>query len=491
MPTLDSASTDKSSLDQIAKALNNNQQIIAFFIAAFVFYLTQKHVDARFFLGDARNYWQLSSYILNFSFPENLRGYFFPLLLSPAKYLSETFPQLGFLPLRILQAIAYSYILSILLPNLFLRIFGGHATLSRRLIIPCLVAIFFPGLISYPLSDLPAFALTLSSIYLLISAEQKKSRAGIYSLLFAAGLLAYGAYNTRPIYIFSLAASAIAIPFIIFSSRALSTKMLATLIFTIGSAAGSIPQVMINLEHYQSASPMVISNVGETSLFATQLKWGITIQRYETLLDKSTEKASGIYYFDPVGEEFFKSHALSETTATVPWYLGLALSEPIVFSKIYLRHFINGIDVRDHVVYTTSPSIQKSLRSAMSISVFFLGLFLLLRAILKPSLSCSTARPQTLSKLFWLIVLVIPVAAIIPGAIETRFFFPLQALCYGAIAFKASLPTSKNLLTSKTLLLALAYVALVSYSIVTTNASMLCRTSIVFESHKAVEIQPE
>ncbi|QAX83300.1 hypothetical protein C2E19_05370 [Pseudomonas sp. DTU12.3] len=487
MLTVASASKHKSRLDRTAKVIQDKQKIIAFFIAALLFYLIQKHIDARFFLGDAKDYWYLSSYIWNFSFPENLRGYFFPLLLSPAKYLSETFPQLGYFPLRLLQAFAYSYSLCILLPDLFSRIFGGHVTLLRRLIVPCLVAIFFPGLISYPLSDLPAFSLILSSIYLLISAEKKTSHSGMYAMLFAAGLLAYGACNTRPIYIFTLVALAISIPLLIFGSRALSTKILATLIFALGAATCSIPQAMINIKHFNSSSPLVISNIGETSLFATQLKWGITIQRYETLLDKSNEKVSGIYYFYPAGEEFFKSRGLNEVTATVPWYLGMVLSEPVVFSRIYLRHFINGIDVRDQEVYTTSPSVQKSIRSAISIALFFFGFFLLARSIPEPSSPASDTKKQTLSRLFWLIVLIIPVVAIIPGAIETRFFFPLQVICYSAIAFKTSIPTSKSLLTTKALLLILVYVILVSYSIVTTNASMLNRTSIIFESHKAID----
>lgn len=487
MLTLDSASASKSCWDKAVEILNSNQKAIAFVIATIVFYLTQKNIDARFFLGDARNYWQLSSYILNFTFPENIRGYFFPLLLSPAKYLSETFPQLGYLPLRALQAITYSYILSILLPNLFLKILGGHTTLARRLVVPCLAAAFFPGLISYPLSDLPAFALTLASIHLLISAEQKTSRTGVFSTLFAAGVLAYGAYNTRPIYIFSMIALVTAIPFIVFVTHTFSKRMMAMLIFSIGAATCSIPQAMINHKHYQSLSPMVIAKVGETSLFATQLKWGITIQRYETQLDKNNEKASGIYYFDPAGEEFFNSRGLHEITATVPWYLGMVISEPVVFGKIFFRHLINGIDVRDPAVYTTSPSIEKRTRSAMSISLFFLGSFLLIRAILEKPITTLNPAYKKSSKLFWLTVLVIPVVAIIPGAIETRFFFPLQALCYSAIAFKITLPTSKNLFTIKSCVLASVYVTLVLYSVMTTNTSMLCRTSMVFESHKAAE----
>jgi len=480
METTASAIKNGTRLEQIAKTIDVNQKIIAFIAVTFIFYLAQKSINARVFLGDAKDYWYLSSYIWDFSFPKNLRGYFFPLLLSPAKYLSESMPQFGYLPLRILQAVAYSYSLCILFPDLFVKIFGGTSSLPRRLVVPCLVAIFFPGLISYPLSDLPAFTLTISSIYLLLSADKKTSHTWMYSIVFVAGILAYGACNTRPIYIFTLAALVLAIPLVIFKSHALSTKILATLIFVVGAAICSTPQTMINIKHFDKPSPFVISNIGETSLFATQLKWGITIQRYETLLDVEKEKVSGIYYFDPAGEEFFKKYKMTETTATVPWYIGMVFAEPLEFSRIYLKHFINGIDTRDHEVYTTSPSNEKNIRSAISISLFFLGLFFLVRAILEPSLDPSKARTQAISRFFWAMVLVIPVAAIIPGAIETRFFLPLQVLCYGALAFKLAPPTTKSFLSIKNFCLILAYVILVSYSIMATNASILSTTSTIY-----------
>ncbi|UVL42510.1 hypothetical protein LOY55_10575 [Pseudomonas sp. B21-040] len=487
METLALGSTKATWLAQIKKVTNKNQKIIAFIAATFIFYLAQKSINAKIFLGDAKDYWYLSSYIWDFSFPQNLRGYFFPLLLSPAKYLSEIMPQFGYLPLRILQAVAYSYSLCIIFPNLFIKIFGGADTLPRRLIVPSLVAIFFPGLVSYPLSDLPALTLTFISVYLLICAKDNKSPYGVFPLVFLAGMVAYGACNTRSIYVFTLTALTIAVPLVIFRSNSITTRTFATLTFIAGAATCSTPQVLINMKHFDNPSPFVISKIGDASLFATQLKWGITIQRYETLLDEKSETVSGIYYFDPAGETFFKKYGMTEITATVPWYLDMVLSEPVEFSKIYLKHFINGIDVRDHEVYTTSPSHEKKLRSAISLSVFFLGLFFLVRGILERTFEPSKPNAEIIARIFWAFVFIIPVAAIIPGAIETRFFLPLQVLCYGAIAFKFCMPRINNLLSIKNLAIAVAYAIVLTYSIVATNSSILSRYSIIFEDQKAPE----
>ncbi|MDL5591991.1 hypothetical protein PGC34_15210 [Pseudomonas kribbensis] len=485
MESLALGSIKKTWLEYFAKIANNDQKIIAFIAATFIFYIAQKSIDAKIFLGDAKDYWYLSSYIWDFSFPQNLRGYFFPLLLSPAKYLSEAMPQFGYFPLRVLQSVAYSYILGIVFPDLFVKIFGGTSTLPRRLIVPSLVAIFFPGLVSYPLSDLPALSLTFLSIYLLICAKEKTSITGMLSFVFIAGILAYGACNTRSIYIFTLIALTIAVPAVIFKNKSIKTRLLATVVFIIGSAVCSTPQTLINIKHFDTPSPFVISNIGDASLFATQLKWGITIQRYETLLDEENAKVSGIYYFDPEGELFFSNNGMKDIKATVPWYLKMALSEPIEFSKLYVRHFINGIDVRDHEVYTTSPSHEKVFRSAISLSVFFFGLFILARGLIEKPIEHSKSDTTISTKVFWVLLFILPVVAIIPGAIETRFFIPLQILCYGAIAFKLCAPEIKNLPSLKNLTIALAYVAILTCSIAMTNTSILSRYSIIFEDHKA------
>ena len=45
---------------------------------------------------------------------------------------------------------------------------------------------------------------------------------------------------------------------------------------------------------------------------------------------------------------------------------------------------------------------------------------------------------QGLYRIGWLAVIVLPVFAILPGAIETRFFLPLHVMAYCAIAFGVS-----------------------------------------------------
>ena len=72
--------------------LNNkkNQGVIAFFIVVMVFILFQQHKNIMYFPSDSGDYWKLSATTTLKDFPkESFRGYFFPLLLWPAHWLTD------------------------------------------------------------------------------------------------------------------------------------------------------------------------------------------------------------------------------------------------------------------------------------------------------------------------------------------------------------------------------------------------------------------
>ncbi|MDG6399531.1 hypothetical protein QCD79_05955, partial [Pseudomonas quasicaspiana] len=366
------------------KLLQASEKLSAFIITLVIVFTTQFSIGAIKFVGDANAYWHYSSFILNFDFPQTMRGYFYPLILAAPRYVFEILPSSGYLAFYILQATIFAYILSIILPHVFTSLLGGKVSIPRRLIPPMLVALFFPGLMAHPLSDLPALCMIVTTLYFLlkVSTQGNLARALFFALL--AGITAYGAYSTRTIYLFTLLALIPLIPSLILRDKPTGQKLIFTLFFLVGVSIASIPQVIINLKHLNSPSPLVVTNHKNISLYANQLKWGITIQRYETGYTPENGAIYPIYYLDPVGERVFRDSNLDESPKSVIGFLGLIADNPVSFTQIYSKHFINGLDVRDPDPYTSTLSKDRNLRSFASIGTVMLGIFYLIYSFFKP-----------------------------------------------------------------------------------------------------------
>lgn len=444
----ESITTRLKSKNKLFSLINRHELLAAFIVTSAIFYFTQKITNATDFRGDARLYWTLSSSLLDFSFPQTIRGYFYPLILTPSKLLSEYIPSLGLFPFRAFQALIYALLFSILLPYAFINIFGGKINLLRRLIPALIVSIVFPGLISYPLSDIPALLLSVSSICATITARKKTSNLTIASLLMFAGFLAYAAYNTRTIYLFPAIVVLLTIPTVILYHHSLKTKVVGTLFFIFGITLSAAPQAFINLQYYKSPNPLVVTDLHGSSLFTRQLFWGITVQRYETQVEPGQTVSKPVFYFDPKGEEVFKRNSLDSESFSITEYIKLVISEPLSFLEIYVKHFVAGIDVRDGEAYTKIYSKEKKTISIVSISLFIIGLFFLIRSITSaPQIRGADHHAILRYRLYWLFIIILPVLAILPGAIETRFFLPVHSLAYCSIAFIEAgriFPSKKN-----------------------------------------------
>lgn len=433
------------------------QEILAAFVGTLiVIFVAQLSIGAIKFVGDSNAYWHYSSLILNMDFPKTMRGFFYPLILAFPRFIFETFPATGYLGLYVIQAALFSYTLSIMLPYVFTELIGGKTSLYRRIAPPILVAIFFPGLLAHPLSDLPALCMIIASLYLILKSSQQNNILSPLILLFLAGIMAYGAYNTRTIYLFPLLILVPIIPFVTLKKRTHIENFLFTAIFVSGAAFASLPQIMINIKHLNLPSPFVITDDKKTSLYANQLKWGVTIQRYETGYIPASGAIYPIYYLDPLGERVFEEFGLDQGDISVSKMLTTIINHPITFARIYAKHFINGMDIRDPDPYTTKPSRDRNIRSFASIAVCVLGIFFILLIIARHK-----AWPETFRSVLWLSLLLLPALAITPGAIETRFFLPLHLIAYCAISFGSSKNIKSELSNGKLLVGAAIYLTLV------------------------------
>jgi hypothetical protein len=418
--------------------LQRRQAPIAFALGLLFLWAVQYRACISGFHWDSSLYWDLANPADFQADTKTFRGYVFPFCL----YLIRQLTEMAANPVSAYGAVAcviYAALLTEVVPKWFAAMFGGELSLGRRLVPVVLLGILFPGLILYPLSDLPAMLLSwggLFSVYRAAVARKFGGRSCMYWLVLA-GVLAGAAYNVRPIYIFMV--PTIALLIVLMFARMRVTAIGAALL---GLVMVSLPQAMFNLKGNDEFTPLVtLPMPGKNSLFVLHLMSGMTIQRYETTFD------GGVSYPDPAGKRLVKKLKQHEQLATheeywagtapktsVSDYVRMVARYPLDFLGIYARHVVNGLDVRDGRAYLSKPSVESNGRSVFNFLVLALATWtLLVRRVTNPD----TASEPRVPRLWWvgLLAILLPMAAIIPGVVETRYFLPLHLLAYCVIAF--------------------------------------------------------
>jgi hypothetical protein len=425
-------------------------------LAVLILVLLHFHHNIRHFPFDAALYWTLGDLRSLTTVEQNIRGYFFPLTLYPVRVVVDLVGGDPAITYRFVFSVIYGVLLCTVVPGLFVAAFGGTTSIARRLIPVLLLAIIFPGVLVYPLSDLPAFLMMCGALLCLLHARNVQlGRPKILALVFASGFLSAAAYNTRTIYLFPMC---IVLGAVIFWPRKRPTTVrwyARAIAFAMGILVLCLPQGLLNKKvrgHFTLAVPSVQQN-GQ-SLFATQLAWGMELQRYETSIEGRLI-APRVLYLDPAGErlvqkvrplhvsgsiaERFSSARNYEMGLTVPEYLSWLLEHPLDFIGLYGRHAINGLDVRDGLVYTTRSSPSRDGKGLLCFGVLWLSCWILFvgRSPARRQIAAPPYWRQAADEWqIWLGLLILPVVAIIPGAVETRFFLALHLLAYGVIAFR-------------------------------------------------------
>jgi hypothetical protein len=417
---------------------SKNGQGFAFVLGFFLFFFLQIGKGITFFPHDAGAYWGLADPAKFVDFPLTIRGYFYPLFLMPSRALANLGGEHALYPFRIFAAAFYSFCLTVVLPNFWEVCIGGVVCFWRRLVVPVLVALMYPGVVIYPLSDLPAFLFLVLSLYLGMRGLQYDSYKR-WLWIFLSGLLAYGAYNTRTIYMFPVLCLPFLLVFFCKGGTFFKAKILTLVVFVAGALLASVPQAVINYRTQDVISPLVMTTTGGKSLFAHQLLWGLTIQRYETNI--GPDSTPGQYFVDKSGELFVAAQKLDDPNSplTVSGYFSLLLRHPAQFFATYARHVVNGFDLRDGDVYVKDIRTEKNFKAALNFFIIFIGIWILCAS--QDRTPAVAPRPRfysqlRLEKIVWIFVILLPVFAIIPGAIETRFFLPAQVLIYCTIAFQ-------------------------------------------------------
>lgn len=440
----------------ISISRESRERIFAFLLVATILAIVNTVTDISWFPYDSGLYWDLSKPAPIGTFPETFRGYLWPYMLMPIHALDEWIGGNAHYGYRIISSLMYSLLLTNPVSDFFKRCFGGILSIARRSFIALALIIVFPGLFLNPLSDLPAVLLLVCGILL------ADSRGNVRWPLacICSGALVGAAYNARTIYIVSFVVLLALLPLFFYRGRSIRVRSSAVICFLLGTAIVLIPQALINERIHGFPNPLVLTGPGSTSLMTAQLYWGVTIQRYETSILK-TDPAPSLFYADPAGEAFNAKHLAYRSPPTITNYLKAVYANPLFFVGLYGRHFVNGIDVRDGMVYTAGPSTGRTLWSLLCVTLFVFCTFVLCTRVTKKWSEWAYVSP-----------ILITVACIIPGAVETRFLMPLYLVLFGVVATCFELGRVRVQLRTHWPTIIAGYVLAASISLAITSSTM-------------------
>lgn len=261
-------------------------------------------------------------------------------------------------------------------------------------------------------------------LYFKFGTTTDKLSKALYAGLLGGG--GYFLYNIRSVYIFPLAIGAF---FLLFKLKRYAIVSLVALMVV------SIPQGVINMNtngHY-SIELNSTYGVGEENLNLFMFRYGINGVRYECFVgDASIGYPVAIDFLSPTGNQLLKIEKI-ETFKTTGEYVEFVLKYPIDVIIMYANHFVAGLDARFGEIYMQNPNSYRGMYTIANIAILFLALFGIFVEYLKSKESKKYIRKVN-AIIF--VVLILPVIAILPAVVETRYYFPLHFLIYLFIIFK-------------------------------------------------------
>jgi hypothetical protein len=343
----------------------------------------------------------------------------------------------GYIGFRIFSSIGYAVFFACLLPGFFLRFFGGHDGLLRRLLPLALTITCWPGLLLYPLSDVCGvafFILFLWSLDAWYDVDQLW-RGAVYMLL--AGAAGYACYNTRLVYQYPIAISMI-FPLIVWvrgfmdPHKATLTWLRRTVLHLIAFALGflliAVPQMYANKINFNTWSFQVVGfRKGVPNLELVGLQKGMIGQVYFANNDSKAGKVGGLYILDEAGTQL--AAQWSDTSSTKGFFK-LIFSKPLDFVGIYGRHLVHNMDIFTGETYFSYPFPYQYLKTFLGYTVFFIAAFVLITA----------RQVGEGTQFFWhsrlrWCLLFLPALQILPMSVEARYFYPVHLALFCGMAY--------------------------------------------------------
>jgi hypothetical protein len=361
-------------------------------------------------------------------FRDELRGYALPWLLRVLSDLLSPFTSSPTVVARALTLILVPLLLCVVVPGIARRISpAARITVPRLLVLNALFFLAWYQDLLQPLSDIPALFFMAVGVLLLLRSTTVLSAAG-------AGACFGVAFNIRPSYLLALVALVVTLFLIERDRRRLLFRTAAVLALLL---AVLVPQLAINLEHFDQAS---LTPIGATGLTKLQLKQGLQMDRYDTYAGPGGDYPRGMRFDSgavniQVTREAPRAPGddLGVAFASIGDYVVFVAKHPVDVGALYARHVLNGLDTRfggTYVYDDDSPNLVGPLVNFIVLAIA--GVSLALRWMRRD-------RTVWRGPTTWLLLGV--VAACIPGivgAVETRFLMPIHLSLIAAFALCAS-----------------------------------------------------
>lgn len=377
------------------------------------------------FYYDAGAYWQLGETftvhghfsLLNFDDP--LRGYLWPLGDHLLHLLAAQLSWSDSLIAKIANVLAFVLVGAVLAPRLAELTWPNRRWgWLRRVALVALMLVFWNGYLAYPLTDLPALAMTMLALVSLAHPESP----GWCAL---GGAACAAAIDMRPSYELLAPVLALMVCWTWWEQRNRAHGSLWRRALCAGALVGafalvSLPQSLISHRHFATWS-FIPGTAAHLTTF--QLTEGLSLQRYETYVGAG--HAPQMRYVDASGERLLQTQAGGRITS-VGQYLGLILSHPVTMAGVFTRHIVNGFDQRYSTPYV--PRLDTGGQRWLRLSSFTL-LFLALLRLVWP------ASRRIMGRARWRYPLALLACCLtaVPSAMETRYLLPAYVMIYAIV----------------------------------------------------------
>lgn len=404
------------------------------------------------YFGDSASYNNYSNQFVtdgSFSFLNigiSFRGYALPFII----FISRCISQLLFISEQtlylIINCLMITTLISAIVPNL-LKAKYNKKLVFGSVLFAFIFSYYWPDFLYFPLSDMWALFFFACGILLIIKVEEMSNdklfkTKLFYIYTFLIGFTFYFAYNIRTVY-----EMAIILTLLIFVFRCIRRKKLkkSVIIFSMlaifsGYLFSGIPQYIINSNITPQATIKVQAIYGEESLILFQLYWGILYPRYETNVesyksDVISYPEPGVKFIDKNAELLFAEVGKNMTLSSL---IGSYLKHPFEYTKIYLRHAVNGLNPIFRESYITDMQRNK----LFAFNINYIILFIALIAFIKHF-------KELLHDRFYLFFFAFVSFIAVPGAVEVRFFLPMFIIIYGLVCYKIRISHFTHIIRSR------------------------------------------
>jgi hypothetical protein len=392
------------------------------------------------FYFDASDYWdqgkrfEHNGHFSLLAYDGQFRGYALPLLNHVLQVVASGLGLGAVTIVKIFGAFLAATLGVVVVPRLARVLFPAAAIgAGRVLALNALIFVYWRDHFDFPLSDFPALlAASIGLLGLFRGTTRGYLLAGL-----GFGLAA----NVRPAYLPAAVACVGVAAFLPPGSPGWRRRGLAATLVVAGALVASLPQVLINEHQRGNWSPLVPNG---RSISLLQLSQGMHDQKYETYVGPLTRYPQpDVFYIDPATTHVLKQEHIFQSVivfglyaeiTSYGQYARIVFHHPAEMAASYVRHIFNGLDVQ----YPTPYVRDLGDRSIVFALLEYTLMFLAIARTLLPD-----AR-RALGRIRWagIVLLLATCLTAVPGAVEPRFFLPVQLLIYMLVCFSPTTHTS-------------------------------------------------